>query len=94
MKINFYATYRQIVGGKTVDLPVAQGLTVRELIDTIVAQYPALRPELLDAAGGLYGHVRVIVAGRDSQFLDGALDTTLSSDETVDIFPPVGGGAR
>jgi molybdopterin converting factor small subunit len=49
---------------------------------------------LLDAAGGLYGHVRVIVAGRDSQFLDGALDTTLSTDETVDIFPPVGGGAR
>ena len=32
MQLNFYATYRQVVGAKSVELPVAQPITVRELI--------------------------------------------------------------
>ena len=94
MKINFYAMYRQAVGGKTVDVPIPDGVTVRMLLDEIVRRYPALRTELLDENGKLYGHVHVFVNGRDAPFLAEGVDTHLQPGDTVDIFPPVGGGAK
>ncbi len=93
MKVNFYATYRQVVGGKTVDLTVADAVTVRQLIEEAIRRFPALRRELLDERGDLYGHVHVYVSGRDVPFLAEGMDTPLRPDDTVDIFPPVGGGA-
>ena len=93
MKINFHATYRQIVGGKTVDLAVPQNVTVRQLIDYLIERFPRLRNELLDENGDLYRHVHVFVSGRDAPYLTEALDTKISPDDTVHVFPPVAGGA-
>ncbi len=92
MKINFYATYRQIVGGKTVELPFGEGITVRQLVDALIARYPRLRRELLDEQGHLYPHVHVFVNGRDVPYLEDGLETRISPDDTVSIFPPVAGG--
>ncbi len=92
MRVNFYATLRPIVGGKTVELPVAPGITVRDLIDELVARYPRLRAELLDEHGSLYGHVHVFVNGRDAPYLADKLDTPVASEDHLDIFPPVAGG--
>ena len=94
MKVNFYATYRQLVGGKTVDIPTAKSVTVRQLIDEVIRCYPRLRAELLDDGGQLYRHVHVFVSGRDAPYLVEGLDTTLAEDDTVNIFPPVAGGAH
>ena len=93
MQLNFYATYRQVVGAKSVELPVAQPITVRELIERIVARYPALRRELLDENGNLYSHVHVFINGRDAPYLVEGLDTEIDPDATVNLFPPVAGGA-
>ena len=92
MKVNFYATYRQIVGGKTVEIPTAKRVTVRQLIDEVIARYPRLRRELLDDGGKLYRHVHVFIGGRDAPYLVDGLDTALTEDDTVNIFPPVAGG--
>jgi molybdopterin synthase sulfur carrier subunit len=92
MKVNFYATLRSIVGGKTVEVDVPEGITVKELVDGLVTRYPALRPELLDEAGNLHGHVHVFVNGRDVLFLVDQINTRISSQDAVNIFPPVGGG--
>ena len=92
MQVNFYATYRQIVGKKTVEIPLEEGATLRQLIDGLVGDYPALRPEWFDAQGHLYGHVHLFVNGRDLPFLESGLDTRLLADDTVSVFPPVGGG--
>ena len=94
MKVNFYATYRQVVGGKTVDLPIPNDVTVRRLVDEIIVRYPQLGPELLDERGDLYGHVHIFVNGRDVPFLAEHMDTLLQPGDTIDIFPPVGGGAQ
>lgn len=93
MKINFYATFRQIVGAKTIELPLGEGITVRQLIDAIIARYPALRRELLDEQGHLYPYVHVFINGRDAPYLDEGLEARLSPDDTVSLFPPVAGGA-
>jgi molybdopterin synthase sulfur carrier subunit len=92
MKVNFYATLRPIVGGKTVEVDVPEGITVKDLVDGLVTRYPALRTELLDEAGNLHGHVHVFVNGRDVPFLVDKINTRISPEDAVNIFPPVGGG--
>ena len=32
MKVNFYATLRDITGGKEIEIPVEQGITARDLL--------------------------------------------------------------
>lgn len=92
MKVNFYATLRQVVGLKTVDFPLPEGATVGQLVDEMIRCYPGLRRELLDEHGQLYRHVHVFVNGRDAQFLDKGLDTPLDADDNLGVFPAVGGG--
>ena len=38
MKVNFYATYRPIVGGKTIDFDVDHGITVQQLVEAGLAE--------------------------------------------------------
>ncbi len=92
MKINFYATFRPIVGGKTVVVPDAAGCTVWQLVQDLVQQYPALGPQLFDESGALFPHVHIFVNGRDAPYLPNQLETVLKETDSVDIFPPVGGG--
>lgn len=92
MKINFYATFRPIVGGKTVTLPVPEGSTVNAFLQILFHHYPALLPQMCQDDGTLYPHVHIFVNGRDAQYLSNGFDTVLQGSDTVDIFPPVGGG--
>ena len=92
MQVNFYATLRQIAGTKTVEFPIEDGATVGQLVETVVERYPPMRVELLDEEGRLYGHVHVFINGRDVPLLEKRVDTVLSPEDKVDIFPPVGGG--
>jgi molybdopterin synthase sulfur carrier subunit len=92
MKVNFFATLRPIVGGKTVEFDVDHGVTVREMLDAMVERFPKLRHELLDENGQMHGHVHFFVNGRDAQFLEKGIETPLTPDDVVNIFPAVGGG--
>jgi molybdopterin synthase sulfur carrier subunit len=92
MQVNFYATLRQIVGSKTIEVSLEEGETIRQLLDRILELYPLLRPQLLDEHGNLHGHVHIIVGGRDVQFLEDSLDTELKPGDMISVFPAVGGG--
>lgn len=92
MNVNFYATLRQIVGRKTVDVPLHAGATVKELLDAVITRYPAMKAELFDEQGRLYGHVHVFINGQDAPYLENALGTKLVESDAVDLFPAVGGG--
>ena len=92
MIVNYYATLRQVVGRRQVDFVLPQGGTLRQLVKEMVKRYPGLKNEMLDPQGNLYGHIHIFVNGRDSTFLDGSLDSILEPQDTISIFPPVGGG--
>lgn len=92
MDVNFYATLRQITGRKTVKLPLAAGVTVRELLDAVLDRYPEMKSALFDEHGHLYGHVHVFINGQDAPYLEHALETKLTEADSVDLFPAVGGG--
>ena len=92
MQVNFFATLRQIVGGKTVEVELTDGLTLRQALHSLAGRFPKLRTELFDQDGRLHSHVHVFVNGRDSVFLAEQLDMLLKPDDTVNVFPAVGGG--
>jgi molybdopterin synthase sulfur carrier subunit len=92
MKVNFYATLRQIVGQKTIDFDIPPACTIGFLIQQMVSSFPDLRPALVDAEGQLRGHVHVFVNGRDVPYLENQMDTVLKEGDVVSVFPAVGGG--
>jgi len=92
MNINFYATLRDIVGGKSVEIPLDHGVSAKEVLDAIIAQFPAMKKELFSEDGHLYGHVHFFINGRDVQFLENELETKILPDDVITVFPAVGGG--
>jgi molybdopterin synthase sulfur carrier subunit len=92
MNVNFYATLREITGKKTVTLDLADGVTVREMLDEVFEQFPPLREKLMTPENALHGHVHIFVNGRDVPYLADVLETRISHTDKLDIFPAVGGG--
>lgn len=92
MKIHFYATLREIAGGKTIEFPLEHGVTAKEVLAAIIAKFPAMEKELLNEDGGLYGHVHFFVNGRDVQFTENELGTRIMAEDEISVFPAVGGG--
>lgn len=91
MQIRLYATLRQIVGTKVVEIPLKTEKTIGDLLRSLVQHYPGLDEAIWYPDGSLAGHVAVIVNGRDIRHV-GGVNTPLAEDDTLDIFPPVGGG--
>jgi sulfur-carrier protein len=92
MRVNFYATLREITGRRAVEVALPEGASVDFLLEVLLQRYPALRRELFDPDGQLYQHVHVIVNGRDVPYLKEGMKTVLTPEDTVSIFPAVGGG--
>jgi molybdopterin synthase sulfur carrier subunit len=92
MKVNFFATLRPIVGGKTVEFELPERATAADLLNIVVERFPPLRAELLDEQGQLYPHVHLFVNGRDAPYLPDGMETVLKPTDTVNIFPAVAGG--
>jgi sulfur-carrier protein len=92
MKVNFFATLRDITGQKTVEFENAEGSTVGHLVEAVISRYPSMREVLLNQEGDLYGHVHVFINGRDVPFLENKMETIIKPSDSVNIFPAVGGG--
>jgi molybdopterin synthase sulfur carrier subunit len=92
MKVNFFATLRDITGGKVVEFSLDQETTAKELLDAIIEKFPAMKKELLNQEGRMYGHIHFFINGRDVQFLQDEFSTKIMQDDVVNVFPAVGGG--
>jgi molybdopterin converting factor small subunit len=68
-----------------------EGATIGEVFTALVAQYPGLRGNLLDDAGGLHKFVNVYKDDDDIRYLDG-LDTKVADGDEISILPAVAGG--
>jgi len=66
------------------------GATVREVLDNLVAAYPALVGQIVTPDGTLHKFVNVYVNDDDIRYLD-KLDTT--DADSVSILPAVAGGS-
>jgi molybdopterin synthase sulfur carrier subunit len=92
VKISFYATIRAMVGAKTLEIDLPEGSSIQQLLDRLIERCPPLAEKLLDPDGKLSRSVQVFVDGRSALHLPEGLETKLRDDQSVDIFPAVGGG--
>jgi molybdopterin synthase sulfur carrier subunit len=79
IRVQFYAQLRDQVGLRELDVDVAEGSTIRDLLEQIYAQQPKLRP-----------HDKSILIGAGVEFVD--RNYRLSPGEEISIMPPVQGG--
>jgi MoaD family protein, archaeal len=79
VRVQFYAQLRDLLGMRQVDVDVADGATVRDLLEQIYAKQPALRQ-----------HDKSILIGAGVEFVD--RNYRLSPGEEISIMPPVQGG--
>ncbi len=75
-------------GAKVVEVA---GLTVREVVDRLVATYPALAAQLLDSEGGINRFVNVYLNETDVRHL-GGLDTPVGDRDALVLLPAMAGG--
>ncbi|MGH9125407.1 MAG: MoaD/ThiS family protein [Acidimicrobiales bacterium] len=68
------------------------GGTIGEVFQDLVAQYPGLRPQVLDAEGGLHRHLNVFLNDDDIRYL-GRLEAKVGEADTITLMPAVAGGA-
>ena len=70
---------------------VADGGTVREVIDSLVESYPGLRSQLLED-GQVAPFVNVYLEGEDVRTLDRGFDAPVGEGATVILLPAMAGG--
>jgi molybdopterin synthase sulfur carrier subunit len=92
MEVHFFATLRDIVGGKILFFDVPTDATALQLLNEITRKYPVLQQKLLDEKGHLHNYVHYFINGRDVRYLDMGMDTQLTPEDIINIFPAVGGG--
>ena len=71
---------------------VAEGDTVRDLLEDLMGRFPALRTQIVED-GDLAPFVNVYVEGEDVRTLDG-IDTEVRPGSTVILLPAMAGGAQ
>ena len=91
MRIRAYATLRDLLGSGKLDMALDGRRTVGEVLHHLVDLHPALAPKLWDEQGRLTGFITVLVNGRSIEYL-AWLDTPIKEEDTLALFPPVGGG--
>jgi sulfur-carrier protein len=79
VRVQFYAQLRDLLEMRELDVDVAEGSTIRDLLDQIYAQQPKLRP-----------HDKSILIGAGVEFVD--RNYKLKPGDEISIMPPVQGG--
>jgi MoaD family protein len=77
--VQFYAQLRDLVGMGELDIDIAEGATVRDLLKAMYAEQPALR-----------SHDKSILIGAGVEFVD--RNHELKEGDEIAIMPPVQGG--
>ena len=73
-----------------IEVPV-NGRTVAEALESLLTQFPALRPHLTNARGELRPFVNLFIGENNIRELQG-LETRLGDDDQVFLIPAIAGG--
>ncbi|MFB6267585.1 MAG: ubiquitin-like small modifier protein 1 [Halodesulfurarchaeum sp.] len=90
LELRLFATFREVVGQKTVHREFPDDATVREVLESLESEYEDLEGSFLED-GELRSQINVLKNGREVLHLDG-LETRVADGDTISIFPPVAGG--
>jgi sulfur-carrier protein len=95
MKVRIHAilTFKEILGAREIDISLAEGALLRDLLSRMVDVWgDRLSPHLFQpGTDQLLSSVTLMVNGRSMQFLNG-IETELREGDEVLLLPPVAGG--
>jgi molybdopterin synthase sulfur carrier subunit len=91
LELRFFATFREVVGQKTLEREFEDGATVGEVLLTLESAYTGLEDDLVDDAGDLQPNLNILKNGREVLHMEGT-ETVLEDGDTLSVFPPVAGG--
>lgn len=92
MRVQLHSTLRALIGEKSVEVPLDEDASVRDLVRAMARRWPALLDRLLDDDGRISRQVNILVDGRNVRWLARGGDTTLATAKRIDLFPPTAGG--
>ena len=92
MRVSFFASLREIVGGRDIDVSLPEGVTVRDLAEELARRWPELREHLFTDEGALSRRAAIYVDGRNVRWLPDVEATRLSEGQRVAVIPPAAGG--
>lgn len=78
-------------GQANVDVAVAEGAMLQDVLAVLGERYPVVGRRVLDETGALRRHVNVYVGEEECRRLDG-LRTPIAGDETIFIVGSIAGG--
>ncbi len=79
VKVMFFATLRDYVGSKAIEMEISSGTTIQALTDLLVVKYPRLE-KVKDS----------MMAAINREYA--ADDQIIPEDAEIALFPPVSGG--
>jgi molybdopterin synthase sulfur carrier subunit len=91
LELRFFATFRDAVGGKTLEREFDDGATVGEVLAALESDYEGMDGQLLDEEGNLQPQLNILKNGREVLHMEGP-ETVLEDGDTLSVFPPVAGG--
>ncbi len=91
MQVKVYATLRDLLHRRELDVEVNEGETVREVLRRLADTYPSLAGKLWDHEERFTGQVTILVNGRPLRFVGGP-DALIHPGDDLKLFPPIGGG--
>ncbi len=94
MKVNvkFLASIREIAGAHEMQFKISQGDTVEALLEFLETHFGTdFKKAVGDPFADENPKIRILVNGRDVDFLKGP-ETELNEEDTVVLIPPVAGG--
>lgn len=74
------------------DVIIANGKTVREVIQCLIEKYPVLEERLKDEKGELRKFINIYVNDEDIRFIQN-LETPLREGDQISIIPAIAGGS-
>lgn len=94
VSVRLHSALRDQAGGRrSLDVPLADGSTVRELLDLLAEQFPAVERRIRDETGTVRRHVNLFVDAEHVR-AHGGLDHRLHDGAEILVLPAVSGGAR
>lgn len=91
VKVKAYATIREAIGASA-EVKLNEAASVKDLLTELTRSYGKMFSEtILGKDGRPLPYVKLLVNGRDIDFLNG-IETKLEDRDEVSLFPPVGGG--
>lgn len=90
--VALYGAARVVSGQSVVDLSFdPPTITLAQMLEKLIANYPRVRPYLLDASGLLQTSIRVLI-NKERPEPDATLETSIHDEDEVTLLVAVAGG--